>query len=413
MKKNKELKVLFSNTIMLYIMQISGYIFPLLTFPYLTRVLGSDIYGIMVYVNAAIVYFQMFVDFGFLLSATKECSINRDNKKKLGEILGQVIESKLILSIIGLVILIMITVSIDSFSDKRAFMILSYLPVISSVFICDYLFRGLEIMSIITIRSLITKTLYMICVFVLIKSPSDYLLIPIIMTVSNIVVIIWSWRYILFNLNIMPKVVNISKVFESIKDSSMFFLSRIASTIYGASNTLILGFFYNNYDLGQYGAANNLVSSVKSLFGPVADSIYPYMMQKKNYKLVKVILIICIPLVLIGSSILFFGADVIINTICGDEYVKAIPIFKAMIPMIIMTLPTYLLGYPVLGPLGMMKEANLSIIYASIFHIIGILSLYLCDNISIISIVNLTCFTEFLVLLFRILYVNKGLKKVM
>ena len=184
--KKKELNKLFSNTFMLYILQISGYIFPLLTFPYLTRVLGTNNYGITVLANAIMIYFQMFVDFGFLISATKECSINRDDKEKLGRIVGSIIQGKIILASIAFIVLIALILNNESFKDKSLFIVLSYIPIIISIFITDYLFRGLEIMSAITYRTIISKTIYMILIFTLIKKPSDYILIPIIASISNI-----------------------------------------------------------------------------------------------------------------------------------------------------------------------------------------------------------------------------------
>ncbi|MFR6247084.1 MAG: oligosaccharide flippase family protein [Romboutsia timonensis] len=405
--KKKELNKLFSNTFMLYILQISGYIFPLLTFPYLTRVLGTNNYGITVLANAIMIYFQMFVDFGFLISATKECSINRDDKEKLGRIVGSIIQGKIILASIAFIVLIALILNNESFKDKSLFIVLSYIPIIISIFITDYLFRGLEIMSAITYRTIISKTIYMILIFTLIKKPSDYILIPIIASISNIFIAVWSWYYILKKVKIIPRIASLKEVYYAIKDSSLFFVSRIASTIYSASNTIILGNVYNNVELGLYGAANTLISSARSLMSPIADSIYPYMVKNKNYKLVKNILLILTPIIFIGTGILYIFSDLVLLIISGEEFIKAVPLFRAMLPLIIITLPTYLLGYPILGSMGKMKEANLSVVYGSIFHILGIIVLYFTSNINMIYIINLTCITETIILIIRCYYVCK------
>ena len=405
--KKKELNKLFSNTFMLYILQISGYIFPLLTFPYLTRVLGTNNYGITVLANAIMIYFQMFVDFGFLISATKECSINRDDKEKLGRIVGSIIQGKIILASIAFIVLIALILNNESFKDKSLFIVLSYIPIIISIFITDYLFRGLEIMSAITYRTIISKTIYMILIFTLIKKPSDYILIPIIASISNIFIAVWSWYYILKKVKIIPRIASLKEVYYAIKDSYLFFVSRIASTIYSASNTIILGNVYNNVELGLYGAANTLISSARSLMSPIADSIYPYMVKNKNYKLVKNILLILTPIIFIGTGILYIFSDLVLLIISGEEFIKAVPLFRAMLPLIIITLPTYLLGYPILGSMGKMKEANLSVVYGSIFHILGIIVLYFTSNINMIYIINLTCITETIILIIRCYYVCK------
>ena len=393
--KKKELNKLFSNTFMLYILQISGYIFPLLTFPYLTRVLGTNNYGITVLANAIMIY------------ATKECSINRDDKEKLGRIVGSIIQGKIILASIAFIVLIALILNNESFKDKSLFIVLSYIPIIISIFITDYLLRGLEIMSAITYRTIISKTIYMILIFTLIKKPSDYILIPIIASISNIFIAVWSWYYILKKVKIIPRIASLKEVYYAIKDSSLFFVSRIASTIYSASNTIILGNVYNNVELGLYGAANTLISSARSLMSPIADSIYPYMVKNKNYKLVKNILLILTPIIFIGTGILYIFSDLVLLIISGEEFIKAVPLFRAMLPLIIITLPTYLLGYPILGSMGKMKEANLSVVYGSIFHILGIIVLYFTSNINMIYIINLTCITETIILIIRCYYVCK------
>ena len=74
-------KVLVKNTVMLYILQFSTYLFSFLTVPYQSRILGPEIYGILGVAGAVMIYFQLFMDFGFLLSATEDISKNRDDKQ--------------------------------------------------------------------------------------------------------------------------------------------------------------------------------------------------------------------------------------------------------------------------------------------------------------------------------------------
>ena len=179
LQKKKELKTLFSNTLMLYIMQISAYVFPLITFPWLTRALGPEKYGVMNVANAIIVYFQLFVDFGFLLSATRECSIHRDDKSKLQNIVSSVVQAKLIISLVGLAVMLLLTCFIGEFRNNALYLILAYLSVFFSVFVPDYLFRGVEKMHTITYRSIISRALYTALVILFVRMPEDYLLVPI------------------------------------------------------------------------------------------------------------------------------------------------------------------------------------------------------------------------------------------
>ena len=101
MKRSKVLK----NTVMLYIMTFAKMIFPLVTLPYLTRVLTVDGYAVVSYVKSAMVYMQIFMDFGFLLSATKDIVLAGGNKEAVSEILGETLQAKILLAICGFCLL--------------------------------------------------------------------------------------------------------------------------------------------------------------------------------------------------------------------------------------------------------------------------------------------------------------------
>lgn len=409
--KRKEIKTVFSNTVMLYIMQVSGYIFPLLTFPYLTRVLGPGNYGIMAFANSAMVYFQLLVDFGFLLSATRVCSLYRDDKKKLTEIVSAVIQAKIIISAAGFAVLFILCETVGAFSQNRTYLMFSYLSVFLSVFIPDYLFRGVEKMGNITYRSLISRAIYTGLIFLTVHSAGDYYFIPLLTAASNLFVVLWSWWFVIKKLEVRLRLVSWKRTVESIRESSIFFISRIATTAYSASNVFVLGLLFNNAMMGQFGAANSLITNARGMFSPIADSLYPYMVSKKNYKLLKLILLITFPVILGGTVFLYVFAEPIIRLLCGDEFIAAVPIFRVMLPLMVITLPIYLLGFPTLGAMNMMKEANYTVIYAAVFHMIGLAVLYLTGHLYFIPVSILTCCSEMVVLTTRSYYVYKGRKR--
>lgn len=398
---------------MLYIMQISAHIFPLITFPWLTRTLGPEKYGVVNVANAIIVYFQMFVDFGFLLSATKDCSVHRDDKSKLSQIASSVVQAKAGISAIGFIVLFALTFFIDQFRENASYLMLSYLSVFLSVFIPDYLFRGLERMSSLTYRSILSRSIYTVLVVCLVRSPSDYLLVPVFNAISNLFIVVWSWWLIVKKFGVKFKAVSLMQTLSALKKSAMFFASRIASTVYSASNVFILGLVMgtNSPAMGQFTAANNLITHGRSMFSPISDSLYPYMVTKKNYKLIKIILAITAPLIIGGTAILYIFADWFILLFCGEGYGGAVPVFRAMLPMILITLPIYILGFPTLGAMNMMKEANLTVIYAAVFHAIGLAVLFITGNLNFIAVAALTCCSEGVVLISRIIYVLIGSKK--
>lgn len=409
MKKiKKEDKTLFVNTLMLYIMMASTFVFPLLTFPYLTRTLGTENYGIVVLSNAVMQYFQLLIDFGFILSGTAICSKERNDKEKLQRVTSSIVYGKLLLSILGLIIVIILVFTMNLFKGKELFIICSYIPLMLTSFVPDYLFRGIEKMSIITFRTIASKFVYTFLIFLLVKTPTSYYYIPLSLFVSNLIIVLWSWSYIVKKLKMKLILVKAKDIFHQLKESSTFFASRIATTVYSASNVFVLGLYgYSDTELGLYGASNTLINYGKSMFSPIADSLYPYMVKNKNHKLVKRIIFILIPVIIIGCIILYFLSDLFITIMCGKEYLDTVPIFRRMIPMLVITLPTYLYGFPMLGSINRNDKANLSVIIGAIFHFVGLVVLYFSKLLTFYNIIYLTTSTETLILIIRIYCFNK------
>lgn len=407
-KVKSEDKVLFFNTLMLYIMMASTFIFPLLTFPYLTRTLGTENYGIIVLTNAVMQYFQLLIDFGFILSGTAICSKERNNKEKLQQITSSIIYGKLLLSLLGFIVICVLTYTVPLFKGKEMFIICSYVPLALTSFVPDYLFRGIEKMGIITFRTIVSKFVYTFLVFLLVRNSDSYFFIPLSSFVSNVIIVVWSWSYIVKKLDIRLVLVKFKDIMEQLKESSTFFASRIATTVYSASNVFVLGLYgYTDAQLGIYGASNTLISYGKSLFSPIADSLYPYMIKNKNHNLVKKVICIFVPVIIIGSFILYLLSDLFIIIMCGKDYLDAVPYFKRMIPMLILTLPSYLYGFPMLGSINQNDKANLSVIIGAIFHFVGLVILFVFKHLSFYNIIYLTTITETLILIIRVYCFNK------
>jgi PST family polysaccharide transporter len=405
----KEEKRLLSNTVFLYIMQICGYVFPFLTFPYLTRVLGPDKYGVVVFSNAVMSYFQQLVEFGFVISATNTCSIFHNDKERLSHITFGVIQAKMLLALAGTIILFLCCLVVPNFSDKQTFFWISYISIIFSIFLPDYLFRGIEKMNIITYRVLFSKFVNVCLIFLLVRSDSDYLKVPLAAIGGNLIAITLTWYEIIRKLNIKFVRVSLRETIRYLRESSSFFLSRVAVSMYQSLNTVVLGFRFSNIEIAQYGAANTLISSGRALICTVSDSVYPYMIKQKNYRLIKKIIFISEPIVFVVCIILFIYAKPIIVIICGKQYIEAVPIFRVMLPLVVVSLPVVLFGYPVLGALKKIHVANLSVIVASIFHTIGLLILLLTNRLNFISIVILTFCTECIVFITRLCCIVRSL----
>lgn len=403
MKKNRKL---MENTIMLYILTFSNYFFNFITIPYQTRILGPEIYGKIGFALAFATYFKLLFDFGFILSATESVSKNRDNKNFVSKVLTSVNILKLVFVSTSFIILLILLNTVPVFKQDKILYFLFYLYVAIDCFQPDFLYRGMENMKVITIRNVIVKSFFTVMVFLILKSANQYLYVPILNILGSLISLIFVYYDVFVNMKIKIIKVKIKDLKENFNQSKIYFFSRIASTVYSATNTFILGFVYPSSNiLGYYSSSDKILTAARSAMTPISDSVYPYMIKNKDFKLIKKLLKIFMPIIGVGCLVLFIFAEPICILLFGTQYASTSIVLRFMVPIIFITLPNYLLGFPTMSPLGLKNEANLSVIIAAFIHLIVIGILYLCKILNIYSICILTIFTEFIVLGLRIYFI--------
>lgn len=411
MEKLSNVKNLKNNTIMLYLLTFSNYFFALATIPYQTRVLKPEIYGLVGFAMAVMMYFQLVIDFGFVLSATQHVAENHNDIIKLRKITTSVLLSKIFLSVVCLFALWMIDLYTGILKNEILLFVLFYLHTVFNSLIPDYLYRGLEKMKIITVRTVAMKAFFTVMILLFLEDSSQYYLIPLFYLLGSFSAVAWSYYDIYKRFGIYFVNVEFKDVLDEIKESFPFFISRIATTVYGASNVLILKSVYpSNIEIGYYTSADKMVSVARSAASPIADSLYPYMVKNKDYEMIIKLLIRIMPIIVIGCTALWFYSIPICLFIFGPEYVEAGIVLKYMIPLMIIALPTYVLGFPSLVPLGLSRIANMSNVIGAVVQIVGLIILFLLDVADIYNICLLTNFSEFSILLIRACAVVYGTK---
>lgn len=382
-----------NNIVMLYIMNITQLILPLITLPYLTRVLSVDAYGVVSYVKSIIIYATLVIEFGFLLSATKEVVENKSDLEKLGLIVGRTIIAKLFLSLIAFTILVGMTILIPILHRHAMFTLLSFGGPFLSIFLCDYLFRGLEKMQLITYRFLIMKGIATALTFMFIKSDRQLLLIPIFDIISSLVAVGWIIRCIR-QLGIKIKFDKIHNVWQSLRISSIYFLSDMAGTAFGAFNTFLVGIYLTTADVAYWGILSTLIAAVQTIYSPICDGIYPHMIESKSIRLLGKIILIFTPLLVIGGGITYFGAKIIMLVIGGAKYMIAAPYLQACVPILIITFFSNLFGWPALGAINKIKQTTLTTMMAALVQVAGLLLLIVTNHFSLVSMIFIRIFSE-------------------
>ena len=396
-------KKLFNNTVMLYLLTFSNYLFNFITVPYQTRILGPEIYGNIGFASAFTIYITLILDFGFLLSATEEVSRNKDNPSILSSVFTSVTISKLILCFFTTIILGVLCSFIERFREDKMLFTLYYISAIAAAFLPDYLYRGLEQMRSITVRSVTIRFFFTIAIFIFLRRADQYYLIPFFNLCGNLGAVLASYFHVTRKIGINFCRVKISDVFYALRRSSLFFYSRIASTLYSVTNTFVLGIIYGDSSavVGYYTSADKLISTGKQGITPITDSLYPHMIVRKDYALVRRLLLIFMPLITAGCV---FGA-IFSYDICklffGEEFQESGLYLRYMMPILWFSFPAMIFGFPVMSPMGLAKYANLSNILGAAFQIIQMLILFVSGQLTALNICIITCVTEGITMMFR------------
>lgn len=392
---------LTSNIVYLYLLSAAQMIFPLLTFPYLTHCLSVDTYGVVSYIRATNMYLQLFIDFGFGLSAVKEIAQSNGNKERIGIITGNVIIAKLLLAGLSFILVILLCNTVPILQQNKLFSFLSFTVVVLSIFLLDFFFRGIEEMQIISLRFVIMKGISTALTFLLVKGDTDILWIPILDIISSCIAIIFV-GYEIKKYNICLIFSSFEAVIETIKTSFIYFLSNMATTAFNILNTMLIGIYMmDSRDIAYWSVAMTMVGAAQSLYNPVINGAYPQMAKKPSYHIIFKLLIFFMPLVIIGCIFTFFFASRIIYSINGPNYETAAYILKLLIPVLLFSFPAMLFGWPTLGAINEASKVTSSTVASCIIQITGLILLILSHNFTLTAIAVLRGFTEFILFFIR------------
>lgn len=399
-------KKIVNNTIMLMIFNIAKIIFPFITLPYLTRVLSTEAYGTVAYVKTVMTYMQIVVDFGFVLSATKDIVKSRENKESLAYIVGDTLIARVILGAIGFLIVAILSLVLPILRENILYTVLSYVVIFESVFLMDFLFRGLEKMHIITIRFILMKVISTLLTFILIKNDSNILLIPILDILSSTIAIILVF-FEMKKMNIGLRFSGMANVFNSIKNSFVYFLSNVASTSFNALSTIIIGIYVNATEVAYWSVCMQIIGTIQACYSPISDGIYPEMIRSKNIGIVKKALKIFLPVIGLGCVATIFLAKPVLLILGGEKYLPAVPILQLLTPNLFIGFLSIMFGWPTLGAIGKAKETTISTVTSIIVHIILLVALIIFNKFNLYTIAIVRCITEAVLFGMRYMYYRK------
>ena len=393
-------KNVLKNIIMLYGMSIAKIVFPLLTLPYLTRVLSVESYGVVSYVKAVMQYMQLAVDFGFMLSGTRDIVNAKNDHEKLEKEVGDILLARIILAVVAFIALLGMIAMIPLLRVNAGYTLLAFATVFLSVFLLDYFFRGIEKMQVITLRFVTMRGIATAMTFVFVHSDKDILFVPLLDAIGSLVAVILVFVE-LKKENIAIRFSGVKTALEKLKASFVCFASDMATTAFGALNTLLIGAFLPATDVAFWSVCMQLIGAVQTMYTPIADGIYPEMIKTKSWKFIKRLLMIFMPIVFAGSAFSIAVAPYVLQIVGGEQYVAATSLFRALVPVLIFSFPGIVLGWPTLGALDKAAQVTKTTILSAVVQVVSLLLLIATGRFTVMWIAIFRCVTEFVLMTSR------------
>jgi len=380
-------KTLVQNFSYLSALQVFNMLLPLITYPYLIRVIGVETYGLIIFAQAIIGYFVIFVSFGFNISATKEVSINRENKEKLSEIVSSVLILKGSFFLLSLLI---ITILLYIIPQARGYKILYYLTMWMALYefiFPIFYFQGIEKMKYITYINLVSRLIFLALIFILVKSKSDYLLVPLINGIGAIIAGIISLVFIRKDgIRIKEQPFNI--LVSYFKKSYVLALAYLSNTFKSKINIIILKLLFSYTEVTYFDLAIKIAEIGNAFLNLISQTVFPKMSIEKNGRFLKKVIILS--LVVAFTYVLFIQifAKPIVFVLGGIDMEPTVNVLRIFVFFIPIYITGALLGRNCLIIHGFDKHVLLSMLYSSIAYVTIIGAFYLIGiNITLIGLI--------------------------
>lgn len=365
-----------SNFFSLSVLQGANYILPLITLPYLVRVLGVEYFGLLAFAAATVTYFSILTDYGFNLTATREISIHRDNKAKVIEIFSSVMTIKVILMFVSFLLLTILVFSFEKFSKDALVYFLTFGTVVGQVLFPVWFFQGMERMKYITYLNILSKVIFTIAIFVFVQEQSDFYLVPLLTSIGFLVAGIWSLYLVKKEFGVRFELQTIDTIKYHLVEGWDIFISSVFGSMYRSSNIIILGFLTNNTIVGYYSIAEKVVKTLQTLQDVVGNTLFPYLSKKfsitnksffdLNKRFFNFIFLIYLSL----SLITMFSSEYIIYILMGEF--NEIAILNLQIMSFVILVGGFNYYYGILGLVSMNYKKDFSryIIITGLFNLL-------------------------------------------
>ena len=330
-------KQLTKNVVFLGIVQVVNYLFPLITVPIISRVLGPEKFGIVSYAETFITYFTILIGYGFDFSATRRIAKDPTNTSLRNQVFSEVFSAQVMLFAISAMLFAACLFFVPPLAAEKEVAVFSFFICLATMLTQNWLFQAMQDLSKVAMMNFLGKFLSTVAIVFVIRTRSDYVWQPLILSSSAIVVsvisFIWAWKRYHLRFPFVP----FSQVLRLLWSEKVVFASMIVTSLYITTNTVMLGWLTNETEVGYYSAATRLANMAVAITNiPLAQALFPFIGkafgESKAKGIETVQRITPIVLLLTGATtvlMLLFGT-IALHLLYGSAFNSSIEAFRIL-----------------------------------------------------------------------------------
>lgn len=366
---------MLSNALYLYTVQGLNYLVPLIQIPYLLRTLGPHNYGAVILAQALMGYAVVTTDYGFNLTAARDISIARDDAVAVAKIYWTTMAAKVLLLLFSLLVTALVVWLTPTLRQSWSVIAGTSVMVFGSVAFPQWYFQGLERLRETAAIQGLAKVVTSIAVFTLVRSPADLSTAAFITSSSQLAGVIAACC---LGRSVAPPIFyqpTASDIRKSLAAGWHMFVSGASVTLYGHTNTFVLGLICGESAVALYNVGYKLIFTLQSLFSPVIQAVYPRASLLFNedpehgWLLIKRVAQLLMPAVTVASLLLAIFAPYVVDLIGGGAYAGATSVTRLLCLVPICVVAAMLLAQCVMVNTGLTKSLS------RIYLVVGLINL--------------------------------------
>lgn len=398
------------NLLMNYIMLAANYLFPMITFPYVTRVLGAEALGRVSFASSISNYFAALATFGITSYAVRTCARSKENSQELSGISSELFSLNAFTTAIAVLLFLAVTYTVPILRGHEKFLLVFCFGVAMDFFGVNWYYTATEQFSYITIRGIVLKILSMAGLFLFVHSPSDALLYACI-TVGSSVIINW-FNYAYARRKTVIQLQPRKRILGHLNYTKWFFFQSIALTLLSNMDVSMLGILSTERHVGYYEVAlklkvltSALVSSLGTVFLPRLSRDYDRKdMEAFLHTVYKSIRYNCV-LSFAAAAFCLVNAEPVIVIFCGESYAFSSEILKVIMPAVILIGISTVTGIQILISINEEKGVFLSLVTGGIVNLI--LNMLLIPRMQGVGAAIATVCSEGVIMMIQMLWMKK------